>query len=1005
MLRENENWLRYRVDKTIARKHSSLLNAIKKRNTRNFFTEWISTEHWYVTVLLTLLVFLAGTLVFHVFDLPKDHPKNDFATAIKDIGGLIESRTSNLSTIAGLSLAVIAFLMGNIAIKENYAFQIVLEKTKFSTVVIAVLTALIFFVLIGTFRSIYKPDEWYLDLMLSAMFVFIGILILIGYIFRSAIRYTNPNAIDELVNETMILNASCIIYDGLVPTYSLAEYQQLMAQRGCTKYDVGAHFDKDWFNFSMTKLTPEQIRAREARQVYITDVNMIGLSAYLHSKKDEKLYYHDTFIGLRTDNLENYAFQLNVENDRGTKTALRNFIRSSRSKKDTLALTELRKHYDTRLIDYAEAGKDKELHRLLNGLSQLYELQMTFQHSGEFELTGGLQSVLAEALRTSIRKKHLGCFRQLLTFCSANCFKAIELLDLQIFTLMLSFYPDIFSIVKLKASDGAYQDFLPLALDPAGFYELFLYKISEQKKERPDKIKIINDFGRQAYRAYNLLLYYMLSLKDYKGLLKAIKLLDKPLGDEPDYKARAAYLKALRKTGDDRDAKEVKTTRQQFAEAKVLQVHKQRTISSIRGWIFHLRRWNKLTIEETIQLTTAIKVAYNETEDVLDDILYYRQGLTFYFTWQSWVFPDYFDSEETGIGDPTEWLTFGFMADQIIRFQLPVFDIGLQLEKVQHLDFLISQLKQNKQYFVTNFTDWKDILKVVDLTELERKADAVISYFERLESTRVQTGFKLIADAKIKSDALIEFKKLTAERWQNESGVYQFFKEMNTTGTPAPDLFIGLNEFIPDLKQFFVNYKEPADIRILADLGAQAGRLVDEEFFFTIINKQPSGKSGSLLEIVSAAIEELKSMDIKPDCIFVSATRLYLEQEFLDDDRYVEKEYNEEKPQPKSLKGWFNDVPVYSSYANSLEGFAVIASFEEAFKADFGQIGNTETPTTIVDTFDRAEAETLAAARSHPETPTEKAILRLQNGIQLQLGITGSFDIANEQAIITGKLT
>jgi len=997
--RKTNTWLRYRVDQEIDKKHTELQSQLKRTN-KYAWIEWLfNMKRWYLTVLITIAFFIIFTLFFSHFDL-KD----------SDIASLIDQRIGNLSTITGFSLAVIAFLMGNIAVKEPYAYRIVFQKTKFYVVILCVLTTLSSFILISTFRHLINGQHWINAMIDSSGVIFVIILILIGTLFFSALTFINASRIDELVNEALISNARTIIHQGLVREYSLKFFKQLMGQRRITKYNFGEIFDNNPFNFELTEYSAKEIEKKKVTHKYISDINMTLLSAYLAGKDHKKIRYHDRFIGMEVDMDEVYIIIPDVKNTSLENNILKSFLRFSSNIKETMPAYELREHYDIRIIDYAQNGKDKELERMLQGLASLYSLQMTYQHQNEFNLTKGLHEILLEALKTSLRKKNIVGFKHLITFTSANCFKAIELLDIDVFKSMLEYYPPIFNYVRSRYTDKDYIDIIPYALDPAGFYEMFFYSISEQKKKRPENLQMINQFGYQAYRGYGLVLYYMLSVKDYKRLIKGLEILDKPLGDETSYKQRILYKKSLEKPLEEKDLREINILRKSYKESKALDTYKRHTIFGIRAWIMHLKRHKKLDMQETLELLNSIKLNYFEVEDVLDDILFFRGGnLISYFTWQSWVFPDYLDSDEFNFSDPQEWLTFGFMCEQIRRYSLPLFDAGLLLQKVQNLSFLINDLKNHKAYFIGHFLDWKEILFVTTETDLERKCDVVISFFERLEGDYKQAELDIIAVSAMKAEAIEEFKLQVAASWKEQSGTFEIFEkfEIIQNTDSVPDNFIGIDQEISDIKQFFVNYDDSGDISILNTIGAQVGRMIDIKFFDTIKSSMPLSIHGNLTKVVTQSIKELKSRGFTPDCILLEAVDLYSHDEFVNSTLYVKKDFQEESDEISILNGWYDNVPIYTTFSNTLSRSVIVSDFKSAFRGTFDT--NETWPHGVlqvsVDPINHEEAKQLAIHNSSGKTrPSENEITRIQNGVKVKLGINAIFSIIDESAVIVGEL-
>lgn|GEM_PF-4118147 len=424
------------------------------------------------------------------------------------------------------------------------------------------------------------------------------------------------------------------------------------------------------------------------------------------------------------------------------------------------------------------------------------------------------------------------------------------------------------------------------------------------------------------------------------------------------------------------------------------------------AWIYHLYRWKKLSAEETAGVLESIPLHYQESENAVDDLYYARKGVWPEFTWQSWVFPEAVIAGEFGISDPREWLTFGFLAEQIRRYQLPFFESGLQLERQPELSFIIAELKNDAAYFKTHMEEWKLILSVADQDDLTKKKDAVIGFFERLATEQEGAELEKYATAGIEPPAIEAFGEQAKDRWYKQSGVFTLFNDTDTTDQPPPSQFIGIEQFVRSVKRFFVDYTEPSDLYFLGDIGSQAGRQVDEAFFDVVLQHASVSLTGNFTSVVSQAIARLKSNQIEPDVIFVSATRLYLEQEFLDDERYVEKAYDPEDESVPELKGWFDEIPVYTSFASALTGLVIVASFATAFKANFGEQINIDnySPQTTITPLTEVEATNIARGQQNGPEPPRRKVLELLNGVALKVGVAASFEVKDANAAVKGIL-
>ncbi|MGF7036779.1 hypothetical protein [Mucilaginibacter lappiensis] len=965
-MKTSPSWVRYTVERRIEIHHSELLKNVKKQQTQDWYDSWLKPSYWLVPILGAVVIY------FFLFLIPLT--TGTYSHDFKDFVNAVDQRTGNLATISGMSLAVIAFLVSNLAIKEPYAYQLLFRKTKLYAVIIYVLSVLGLFVFVSTVHYLYTPGKIYEAFTVTAGFEFLTVIFLIGFLFIKIINFIDPEKIDEMMNAELVRAGSVIIYEGLIRKYSLQEFERVMAQQGIKIYNFGSYIDSNWLKASMRIMNGGEVAEIEKKQKYIVDIDLIGLAHYLDANKKKGQKYTPLYIGLQTEESGDYIFVPGISNTAGISKALKKFTIMDSKIEEVIPVSKLRDHFDERLLTYAETGKEKELIRLLKGFTSLFEQQLKYNSEGSFDLTENFIPVLRLGIQAAVKKRNFSCFKELFKFYAGLSFTSLIASNINIFMQVVAFYPENYALLKVKGAEAGYQEFIPFTLDSTEQLELLLYKIGELKKEKGDKANELDQFSYNAYYQFGMLLFYMVSSKDYPRFKQAIGLLE---------------------------------------HRNTHSTYRRHTLFGIKAWLIHLRKHEKNSSSETSDLLEQIPVRYNSATEAMEDIFEFRRGfMVQYMAWLTWRFPEYLYSGEFSISNPYEWLTFGFMVEHIRDFNLSPYYNGPKMLSSDQITFLVNDLINAKTFFLNNFHEWSTILKTPTPEIMATKADQAIRVFQLLNARLQREELDSIAGTAINVNQVMKYREIISRSWKQQAHIINQFER---SGRKLPSTnnnglsFIGNKVFIGNIKQFFLPNKSESDLYLLSTIGQEAGKLADNAFYETILDDPEIFEEGSLVSIVENAIIFLRDSGYHPDCILVPSSMLYLDESFTHDARYMyDRIPIAEKPIANSA-GKFDGIPIFYTYSDAMDRQIIIAEFAKAFvmeyesqKGWFDKFLNIDVKSiTYEEARNKAEAE--SPFMLHPDELDIQA-KNIQNGLNTITGITAKFAISDKDAFRVCRL-
>lgn len=980
-------------------RHSDLIKDVKTQQRQTYVNNLLSLDHWYITVLGTMLYYMIITSVTMFTGITLD---------ADGYGPFIDQRSSNLATISGMCLAVITFLMSNIAVKEPYAYKLLFTSTKMYAAIFFVLTSLGCFIMVSTLRNTI-PKACYPYFVLSSSFVFVTVLFVIGYLFSRAIYYTNPKKIDEFMNRELQLGASVIIFHGLMRKYSLERYQQLMKQHGALPYSLSDHFNSSWLFNTTSWQSQEEVIAQEQQQKYVLDIDVVLLANYIQ-QKEKPVYYHNLAFNESTELSDNYIFRPGQDNSPEEKRALKNILFLTKQKEHYSSVIEIREHFDEKMILYSEKGQTKELARILDGIKVLMKLQVVHGLSVPFNLTENFLKVLRTALALSVKENKYTSFESLVIFFYGHSHYAIKEKNKSLFTDLLSLNIFVYLSVIERKGALAYRDILGLGLDASGFYQEYFYLILKMEEQKNEKATQASVYAKIIYESFALLMFYMILYKDLLGLKKAVKLLHGQFGVFSDFDAKTEMEQLKLASQDVNSYKAIRKLKIKYQQSKHPQVLRRHALFGIKSWTLHLLRNTKITPTEAVEMTKGMVMQYVDKDDALEDIFFIRKGATAigYFSWQSWTFESDSEDEQAGISDPIGWLTFGFMAEQIIQFSLPYITDDLDVEDFIYIGMLKEQLISFKKEFEGDFDKWKEVLKVSDLADLERKSQSIIDYFDRLEQKKDGEELKRIAEEPLDADLVEEQTESAQKTWMEHAHIFKLFKQTGMAKVSQEELdFVGEQGYAKKYKEFFI--KNGQKLTVLPTASGQVARDMDNQFFrMAFHDARYTTTEKTLSEVIIKGIEMLKQNNVSPDYILIEPYNRYNDEELIKHEDFEKNQGARERQSPL-LFGWFRSVPIYMFHNSELINKVIIAEGSRAFELEYQEFPDRFEKFLEVSlktlTNDEAEALYQKQPLANPSTQEkQERIWSIKNGVSLKIGANYRFRILDDSAYLLGTI-
>ncbi len=283
-LRGNKNWLRHRVNVHIKPHHKDFFEPWHK-SIVNKLLNYISERDRYILVpVIVFAVFAISFLIdFDYFNIVKITPKTLYS--------IVDQRTANIVIISSITLVVVGFLISNLAVKSPITYMLLFKKSFLYPIIYLTLSTIACLILTSTLRD--TIDFFYFSrAVLAGTFLALLILILIGFLFRTIIKFTNDKEIAKMLDRELMREAKENTKEILLKKYSKEQYVNLMHEKGLKEYDWSEALDSSDTKIEFKEVSQEEIIKRQTKEKIIHDINMNRISKYISKKKPtQKMYY------------------------------------------------------------------------------------------------------------------------------------------------------------------------------------------------------------------------------------------------------------------------------------------------------------------------------------------------------------------------------------------------------------------------------------------------------------------------------------------------------------------------------------------------------------------------------------------------------------------------------------------------------------------------------------------------------------------------------------------
>lgn len=535
-----------------------------------------------------------------------------------------------------------------------------------------------------------------------------------------------------------------------------------------------------------------------------------------------------------------------------------------------------------------------------------------------------IKSFIRKVLQLSIKEKSLKHFKEYIflpaTFYSLSFDKKLHDLSLEYLHKICSDQ----SAVYLKE----------IIWFDLGYKSKQVISISERKT--------LNEFYYWAFNGFSHLLYLTVKNKDHKQFkysLEEYEQISDSISNQ-NYDLKFKIRKLQRENIDGRNSEKIQSLKEELTLSSQFETYKRHVLLGIKYWILFLYQIDQITEELTVILLSELKIPYHDSNDVLNDILFFRNNdSNNYLGWSEWDFTERQSGKVYSPPIPLNWLTLGFMADQIRENKLYINLEEFNYEELKYIRFLYDNLKKYAKTFKNDFDKWKKVLNVETIEQFNQTSNQVLSLFATLKRKSIGKTEKDISLAQLSQNKIKAFRKLTGKAWFSQAHINRLFKKIGTIEIISNDETklknIGRRIFFEKAKMMFIEGENNQQIFGIDKLGFDIGLWEDSEFFNTITQTDHNKVTGSsILEVLNKTIAQLKSQEVIPDLILMSPEHNYKNTELLNSKLFTPKNHtpNNKKDITSLLIGKFDSIPIYTSKSEFIKNRILVCNFKNAFK-------------------------------------------------------------------------
>jgi len=290
----------------------------------------------------------------------------------------------------------------------------------------------------------------------------------------------------------------------------------------------------------------------------------------------------------------------------------------------------------------------------------------------DLDVTDGVDNNIWKAIDKSMDNNSIETFQVLNTFVRRIIQLSIHNKSQKHFEKYIFFPSYFYSASYSKAKQNpALTELHKFCSEHAAMHqkEILLYDIGfERRKNKSlEQQGELNKYYYWGFTAYSRLLYFIIRNGDAQQFRCAMnefdQVADSSYNRHYDLKWEIKRLEIENQSGINNET--IKTKKGSLKILKAFDDYRRHTIEGIKYWIIFLYRVDKIK-EETASSFLERLIVNGDADDLLQDILFFRGNLSHsYMGWSEWDFMERPSGKTYSPPNPYDWMTFGFMVDQI----------------------------------------------------------------------------------------------------------------------------------------------------------------------------------------------------------------------------------------------------------------------------------------------------------------------------------------------------
>ena len=1027
LLRDNKNWLRHRVNLLLKENHKELFQSSWKSNITRAKEYSFDSNRWWLILIIVIAVFIVGGLInidiLNFLDLTK-------STAML----LVDERAGNIASITAITLVVVGFLINNLAVKKEFAFRLLFKHSYLYPIIYFTLSTIGCFFIVSTLRDELESTR-FINMVLAGIYLSLVIIILIGFLFNTIIQFTNDKVISKLLHDEFMAETTRNLKSSLLNEYSSKLYKDEMEKHRAIKYNSLTSIFllvRYFLEGEYEEPTKQEVEEMNCKKRLVYDINLKSLNKFISKKRKQtgEIYFQDLALENVITEYDNYLWREDVSNTKSEKAFLRKNIILRKPKNIKQDKESVRKYYDLKLEELAKNSEYTNLEYLLTSYLSFQELQMKNQlglYVDDTYTISEMQFNIRKAIGNSIENNSKETFYVLSSFVRKVLQLCIKNKSIQYFEIYIFFPSSFYSIAyEKKLQDSSLEQLYKKCSENVVLHLKEI--INSDIRSRADATKNIeekkgiNRFFYSAFDGYSYLLYLMVKNRDINQFKYALNEYEQISGifNVINSKSKSKIKELQKENRDGKNNEKIKALKEKCSVINKFETYYRHVLLGIKYWVLFLYQTKKLDEELTFEFFKLMRVDYSNSEDMLNDILFFRSGQSdlWYMGWRNWDVTERQQSNKAYPRTrPHDWLTLGFMVDLIRENHLYTYRLFINpeernVEESSHVKYTYDSLKDLANYFKENFDKWKNILKAKSIENLEEKIKQILPPFAALKRKKDHHVEKEIASAPLSQNKIDIYKNSIGEAWRSQARINLLFKKLGATEHITNDKIklknIEQRKLSGKAKMMFIEGEHYQEIYGIDRTGVEIGRGEDSEFFSTIIKSDHNKVSGSsLLEVLNKAIAELKIKDITPNLILIAERYNCIEI-------FESKLFVPNINDPNLCLETFNGIPVYLFYNDFLKNRALVCNFRSAFKMRYKTNPDWFENELAIDVREVSDEEAKIILEEQPdawkkteygiELSDEDALTLIKTSVIIDCWSTLDFQVMNTESFIMGYI-